>query len=456
VTVTRLVALLCLLFVSPAFAQQTAPPPEEDRESVNLFGFTFDQSERYKFGGELMVGWSHDGAQAALGFEKQGRVGWAIVSLSGRVSDHVRYYVSVNPVSETSSRPACGEKDFFFPNDPNLYGGQGPIIKCDEEDGLKRVDTYNTFSLDYINQQGILREGYIDWGFSKHLSLRGGRFILPIGLAPRDIGATSAKDMARITRLNAEANFGVMLAATAQRESRAIFDGALMVVLGDGNREKDYDWFYFVTRTLDTNSAVTVVASARIQPVRQLDLRASYKKGYTGSKVERLPSYWASKRNDDALVVSLKVTPASWFSAFGEYAKYKWGPTITSGELVGIPTLGPIEKPGYYMGAQIDAPVSSKLRVGGSITREELTRDDSLIQYLTLNGLYGVEMGKKDRHLIARGFVDVNRLVNVSFFWVDVSNPFPWASGSWPVSGPTAFMGRELDRVGVSVTVRTP
>jgi hypothetical protein len=105
---------------------------------------------------------------------------------------------------------------------------------------------------------------------------------------------------------------------------------------------------------------------------------------------------------------------------------------------------------------QVDAPVAGKVRVGGSFTREELTRDDSLIQYLELNDLYGVSMGKKDRNLIARGFIDVNRLVNVNFFWVDVSNPFPWASGSWPVSGPTAFTGRDLDRVGVTVTVRTP
>ena len=454
--VPRFLALLLLLCVSPAFAQQSAPPPDAQNDPVNLFGFTFDQSERYKFGGELLAGWSHDGAQAALGFEKQGRIGWAILSLGGRVSDRVRYYVSVNPVSETASRPACGEKDFFFPNDPNLFAGAGPIVKCDEEDGLKRVDTYNTFSLDYITQQGILREGYVDWGISDAVSLRGGRFILPIGFAPRDVGATSAKDMARITRLNAEANFGAMIAVSKRNADRALFDAAVMAVLGDGNREKDYDWFYFVNRTLDTNSAVTVVASARTQPVKQLDLRVAYKRGFTGSKVERLPSYWASKRNDDALVVSVKVSPFSWVSAFAEYAKYKWGPTVTSGELVGIPTLGPIEKPGYYMGAQIDAPVTSRVHVGASITREELTRDDSLIQYLSLNNLYGVSMGKKDRALIARGFIDVNRLVNVSFFWMDVSNPFPWASGSWPVSGPVAFTGREPDRVGVSVTVRTP
>ncbi|MEO7156906.1 MAG: hypothetical protein ABI039_05050, partial [Vicinamibacterales bacterium] len=262
--------------------------------------------------------------------------------------------------------------------------------------------------------------------------------------------------MPRITRLNAEANFGAMLAVTAHRGDRAVFDAGLMAVLGDGNREKDYDWFYFVNRTLDTNSAITVVASARIQPIKQFDARVSYKKGYTGSKVERLPSYWASKRNDDALVVSLKVLPVSWFSAFAEYAKYQWGPTITSGELVGIPTLGPIEKPGYYMGAQIDAPIGRRVRAGGSITREELTRDDSLIQYLYLNNLYGVSLGKKDRNLIARGFIDVSRLVNVSFFWMDVSNPFPWVSGSWPVAGPVAYTGREPDRMGVTVTVRTP
>ena len=77
--------------------------------------------------------------------------------------------------------------------------------------------------------------------------------------------------MARITRLNAEANFGAMFAVTARRGDRAIFDAGVMAVLGDGNREKDYDWFYFVNRTLDTNSAVTVVASARAQPIKQLD-----------------------------------------------------------------------------------------------------------------------------------------------------------------------------------------
>jgi hypothetical protein len=453
----RFAFVIILFSASAAFAQQPQADPPPDNGAVNLFGFTFDQSERYRFGGELVVGWSHDGAQAALGFEKQGRVGMAILSLSGRVSDRVRYFVSVNPVSETRSRPACGEKDFFFPNDPNLFAGTGPIVKCDEEDGLKRVDTYNTFSLDYINQQGILREGFLDVAASDLVTVRGGRFILPIGLAPQEIGAATAKDMPRITRLNAEANFGAMVAFSKRRDNdRPLFDAALMAILGDGNREKDYDWFYFVNTSLDTNSAITVAATMRIAPINAFELRAAYKKGYTGSKVERLPNYWASKRNDDAVVASLKISPASWVSIFGEYAHYRWGPTLTSGELVGIPALEPIDKTGYYMGGKLDVPVSSRVRVGGGIAREELLRDDSLVQYLWLNNLYGVTMGKKDRLLIARGFVDINRLVNIGFFWVDVSNPFPWVSGSWPVSGPTAFTGRAPDRMGVTVTVRTP
>ena len=452
----RLAIVIILFSASAAFAQQPPADPAPDDSAVDFFGFTFNQSERYRFGGEVMLGWAHDGAQAALGFEKQGRVGWAIVSLSGRVSDRVRYFVSVNPVSETNARPACGERDFFFPNDPSLFAAIGPIVKCDEVDGLKRVDTYNTSSLDYITQQGILREGYMDFGVGGPVSVRAGRFILPIGFAPREVGATSAKDMARITRLNAEANFGAMVAVSKQGADRALFDAGLMAVLGDGNREKDYDWFYFVNTSLDTNSAITVAATARVAPIRVLELRGAYKKGFTGSKVERLPNYWASKRNDDALVVSLKIAPVSWFTIFTEYAKYKWGPTLSSGELVGFPALEPIDKAGYYMGGQLDIPVTRRVRVGGSITREELSRDDSLIQYLELNDLYGVTMGKKDRELIARGFIDINRLVNINFFWMDVSNPYPWVSASWPVTGPAAFTGRSPDRAGITVTVRTP
>ena len=123
------------------------------------------------------------------------------------MTDRVRYLVSFNPGQRGPSKPACGEEHFFFPNDPPFYVG-GPVVPCDPEHGHKRVDTYNTYALDYINQQGPLREGYVDWRVDRLISARFGRFILPIGFAPLEVGSWTAKDLTRIQRLNAEANFG--------------------------------------------------------------------------------------------------------------------------------------------------------------------------------------------------------------------------------------------------------
>lgn len=448
---------LCAAALGPtAFAQTPAPDPApDDAPAVSLFGWSLPQDERLKISGTFIAAWSHDGAQAPLGFEKQGRVGQATLTISGRATDRVRYLVSFNPVNEVSSKPACGEPGFFYPNDPSIYAA-GPVVPCDPEDGLKRVDTYNTFALDYVNQQGPLREGYVDWRATDAVSLRFGRFILPIGFAPPKVGSWTAKDLTRIQRLNAEANFGLMLGYTQRRRDGGVwFEAAVAGVLGDGNREKDYDWFYFANTTLDSNSALTALATVRARPHDAVDLRVAYKRGFTGSKVERLPSYWASKRLDDALVASASVRVHPWVTVFGEYARYVWGPTRTSAEMLDFDPE-PIDKPGYYVGGTVEVPVHDGLRVGATVTREELSRDDSLVKYLALNGLYGVTLGKKDRGTIARVYVDVARLVTVGLFWADISNPYPWISGSWPVSGPKAFTGRTPDRYGLAVVVRTP
>jgi len=444
----------------PAPAAQSGTDADGD-EAIDLFGLRVSQTERLTFSGLFIAGWAHDGAQAQLGFEQQGRVAQATLTISGRLTDRVRYVASFNPMNETRSKPACGEEHFFFPNDPAFYAA-GPVVPCDPEDGSKRVDTYNTYGLDYIVQQGPLREGYVDWQATSALSARFGRFILPIGFAPLEVGSWTNKDLTRIQRLNAEANFGLMLAYSFRRAPTAdatagepLVDVALMAVLGDGNREKDYDWFYFANPTLDSNSALTAVGVVRARPHHAVDLRVAYKKGYTGSKVERLPSYWASKRIDDAVVVSARVRPHPWVSVFGEYARYVWGPTATSAEMLGL-DQEPIDKPGYYVGATVEYPLTGKTRVGMTVTREEISRDDSLIKYLAFKGLYGVEMGKKDRGTIARLYLDVSRLVTVGIFRADISNPYPWVSGSWPISGPRAFTGRDPGRYGISVVVRTP
>jgi len=451
-------ALCVLLSPRPALAQAPAESdPPTETEGVDLFGFRLTQNERLKISGLLLAGWSHDGAQATLGFENQARVAQATITFSGRANSRVRYLVSFNPVNETSSKPACGEADFFFPNDPTFYVG-GPNVPCDPEAGHKRVDTYNTFALDYIYQQGPLREGYVDWRVTDGFSARFGRFILPIGFAPPELGSWTAKDLTRIQRLNAEANFGLMLAYSHPRADPAAlpwFEAAAMAVLGDGNREKDYDWFYFADTSLDSNSGLTAVLSARVRPHRRIDLRTSYKKGFTGSKVERLPSYWASKRRDDAFVAGAKVQvlPNAW--VFGEYARYVWGPTESSAEFLGVDPA-PIVKPGYYVGGTFELPVGKSVKAGVTVTREELSRDDSLVKYLEANALYDVAMGRKDRGTIARVYVDVSRLVTFGWFWANISNPYPWISGSWPVSGDRAFTGRSPDRYGLTVMVRTP
>jgi hypothetical protein len=446
-------AAALLLYAASTISAQTQPAPPEP-ETVNIFGTQLGPDERLHISATFIAGWSHDGAQAQLGFEKQGRVAQATITFAGRVSERVRYLVSFNPVNEVHAKPACGEQDFFFPNDPSLYTA-GPIVPCDPERGHKRVDTYNTYALDYINQQGPLREGYVDWRASDSLTARFGRFILPVGFAPLEVGSWLSKDLTRIQRLNAEANFGLML-GYAYRGSggEPVFEAAVMGVLGDGNRQNDYDWFYFADTSLDTNSALTTVATVRGQPHRTVDLRLAYKKGFTGSKVERLPSYWASKRNDDALVASARVHVHPTLLVFGEYARYVWGPASTSAEMLGIDPE-PIDKPGYYFGATFEVPVKGRTRAGVTLTREELSRDDSLVKYLALNQLYGVEMGKKDRGTIARAYVGISRLITFGLFWADISNPYPWISGSWPVSGPRAFTGRTPDRYGVAVVVQT-
>ena len=421
------------LVVSIHASAQTAPPPPPN-EKLNL-DVTF------------IAGYGHDGAQAALGFEKQGRVGQATLTLSGKLNDRFRYRLSFNPIDEASSRSACGEQDFFFPNDYRLYGA-GPAVACDPQDGHKRVDTYNTYALDPIVQQGPLREGYVDWLATNFVTARLGRFIVPIGFTPEEVGSWTTKDMTRIQRLNAEANFGLGLSY-----SRPAFDVSALAVLGEGNREKDYDWFYFANPTLDTNSALTAIVSARARPHRVVDVRASFKRGFTGSKVERLPTYWASKRNDNALVLSGRVLPHRFVALFGEYARYTWGPTASSANMLGMDEA-PIHKPGYYIGGEVSYPLTPRALVSVAFVREELSRDDSLVKYLAATALYGVEMGKKDRGTTLRVSLTMANAVTVGIYKADVSNPYPWVSGSWPVSGPRAYTGREPDRYGIAVIAR--
>ena len=54
----------------------------------------------------------------------------AILSLGGHVSNRVRYYVSVNPVSETT-RSRRAAKRIIFSERSGALRRAGPIVQCD-------------------------------------------------------------------------------------------------------------------------------------------------------------------------------------------------------------------------------------------------------------------------------------------------------------------------------------
>jgi hypothetical protein len=425
--------VLCLMWPGSAARAQN--------EGASGGGVAVAESDRLRVNVRFMAGYSNDESQYDIGNESQGRVGYAIVELSGRVSGRFSYRFDVNPVNETQPLPACGEEDFFYPNVPQAFG---PTVACDN-DGRMRVDDYRFIALDVLNQQGPIRQAYVAYrspgGF-----VRGqfGRFVLPIGFDWEDAGSLTAKDATHIQRINAETNFGIMLAFDwpAVTLNAAAF-------IGDGNRFHDYDYFYSLDSSFDTNSAATGLVSVNVRLAPALDLRVGQKAGFSGSKVERLPNFYASKRIDRSTVVSLRYRPVPHAAVFGEFASYTWGPTKTSAELIGLSDTTPVMKNGYYLGADASMPLIGDIRLGATITREELDRDDALIKYLSLQNLYGVTMGEKERSTVLRFYLDLGPRVRASTYFVLLDNPFPWVSGIAPVTGPRAFESHGNNKWGL-------
>jgi hypothetical protein len=388
-----------------------------------------------------MAGYGNDVAHYDIGNESQGRVGYAIVELSGKISDRFRYRFAFNPVHETQPLPSCGEEHFFYPNVPQSFG---PTVVCDT-DGRLRVDDYRFVALDVLHQQGPIREAYMGYkSESGFVSGQFGRFVLPIGFDWEDAGSLTAKDATHIQRINAEANFGVMMTL---EKSFLTFNVAAFI--GEGNRFRDYVYFYSLDSSFDMNSSMSGLASAVMRFGPSIDVRVSQKVGFTGSKVERLPNFYASKRTDRATVGSFRYRPVQHVSLFGEVAWYTWGLTRTSAELLEQPDTRPVHKNGYYVGADASVPITTHARLGATVTREELKRDDALIKFLSLQNLYGVRLGEKERATVARVYVDLGKRVRGGVYVTLLDNPFPWVSGIVPVTGPRAFQGRGNNKWGV-------
>lgn len=453
-TISLAVYLLCG-WMTPALAQEgDAEPPGGTPPVVEAPlepGFALPNSDRLRVTLSGMFGYTFDPAQAPLGYDRQARPGYLIIGLSGRLNASLRYVASINPVMENEPLPACGEDDHFFPNTPQNFG---PNVAC-HNDGRMRVDDYRFIALDPVIQSGPIREAYLEYA-AGGFRLKGGRFILPVGFAWEEAGSYSAKDAPHIQRINAEANSGFQLALGRGAKDGRRAEVSAAGVLGDGNKFSDYAYFYFINGSLDSNSWLTMVVSGTVVPARRLEVRGAIKRGHTGSKVERLPNFYASKRYDHSTVVSARYDVTPYVRVLGELARYRWGLVETSAQLLDLPYRGPVEKNGYWAGVEASYPVRPGLRFGGSVVREELGRDDSLTQHLASQELFGVTMGKKERAAILRFHADIAGVTRLGVFYNAHSNPFPWVSGIAPVAGERAYQVREGARWGVIVRFAVP
>lgn len=443
-------------------AAQTVPPAGSASSARSSDPWQVDppaplstSNERVRLSIDFMGGYGYDGANATLGFERQGRVGYAILTAQGRVSPRIAFTISMNPVNETAPVPACGGAGFFYPNDPKMLFGENTDVPCSPQLGDRRVDPYRGIALDVVPQQGALREAYVDVSLTERLSMRFGRMRLPIGFQWQEAGSFTAKDAPRIQRINAQNSFGMIIAVTGPAEGRArpLYSGRLAAHLGEGNRWWDYNYFYFQDASLDANIALTFLASGTYAPIDAIEVRASLQRGRTGSKVERLPSYWACKRNDDAEVVSISLRPLSFMRVIVERASYTWGPTKTSAEMLGLDSQS-IKKNGYYFTAEAWHPLNDSFTLGASITREEIDRSDSLIKRMADLGLYQIRRGERDRMTVVRAYVNVGSRLRIGFYKTMDSNPFPWLSGMTPVSGANAFTPRDTNKWGIITRLR--
>jgi len=439
----------------PAGAQLSKIAPDVTADiaadpSADAGGFALPDSERVRVAVDMLAGYGTDRANATLGFERQGRVGYATITAFGKISPRLSFLLSINPVAETAPRPSCGSQGYFFPNDPKFLYGTSTDVACDPGLGNRRVDGYRGIALDVVPQQGALREAYVGIGLSKNLTLQAGRMRLPIGFDWQEAGSLTAKDALMIQRINAQANFGLLAsyAHPAAGRTTPLWVATLVADMGDTNRWWDYDYFYFEDGSLASNTQITFLASGRFSPWSFLELRASYQYGDTGSKVERKPSYWASKRNDNASTMSVQVRPTAHSRVLVESARYVWGPRATSAQMVGVSTR-PIVKRGFDVTAEVWQPLSATARIGGSLAYERIGRADSLVRYLATEQLYGVTTGRRDEKFVGRLYVDVSPTLRVGFYRTVERNPFPWISGIGPVEGPRAMVRANTNKWGI-------
>ncbi len=389
----------------------------------------------------------------SLGRERQLKLPYAIVGFSGDVAPWLSYRVELNGVNESVKPEPFTPSEatpFFFPNlaDP-AYG------VTSKPEGQFKVDDFKTTGWDPYIQEGHLRRAFVDVHTKeKTFGVVLGRFFVPQGLPLEESRWFTSKDLTHLELINATTDQGAEFywRFGAEEGARGRLSGA--VISGNGNPYHDYVYFDFTRQEQeDTNSAAGIVGALRVWPLAGLDVIATYKYNFVGSRIEGDTSLQRSKHYDDAITAGVKYRPGFFkpLLVFAQYGRYKWGLRDTSAELFPVPGISPIYKDGVNYGLDLQAPLPWwKGRVGLVAVREELDRDDSLVVTLAAEGLYGVTRGEKERTTIVKVYAEFGPLT-AFFFYNDLDNPFPAASAIVPISGPFAFIGPGNSKTGFGV-----
>ena len=390
------------------------------------------------------------------GRERQLKLPYAIVGLSGEIAPWLSYRIELNGVNESVKpepfRPS-EETPFFFPNRADPDYGVVP-----KPEGQYKVDDYKTTGWDPYIQEAHLRRAFVDVHTeSGTFGLVLGRFFVTQGLPLEESRWFTSKDLTHIELINATTDQGAEGYWRFGKETGGHGRLSAGVISGNGNPYHDYVYFDF-TRSAqeDTNSAVGVVGALRVWPLPGLDVISTFKYNFVGSRIESDLSLQRSKHYDDAFTAGARYRPPFFkhLLVFGQYARYKWGLRDTSAELLPAAGLSPIYKDGVNFGLDLSAPLPRiKGRVGVVAVREELDRDDSLVATLALAGLFGVKLGEKERTTIVKVYAEFGPLT-AYFAYNDLDNPFPAASAIVPISGPFAYQGPGNAKTSFGVRVK--
>jgi hypothetical protein len=443
---SALVLLACLLSTHSAAAQSGTPDPDTAKPAPLTFA-----SHTFRLGVDFTFASVSDGSQQeTLGRERQIKVAYANLSFGTDVGEHFSFFVMINPANdEAVPNPyipsASDRRTFFFPNQPE---GRGV---ASNPNGIKNVDDYKYSQFDPIIQQGVLRLGYLDIHTTdRKMGIVLGRNYVPQGLSLDELVWFTAKDLTHIQRINAQADNGFTLYYNTP-QLRVDIAG----ITGNANPYHDYGYFDFTDASEDKNSALGAVATGRYTiPNWKTSIGGTYRKNFLNSRIEDSISLQLSKHNDDAYLGFVTAQPIEYVRVFGEVARYKWGLADTSAALLpGPPNVNPVWKSGYYVGADVYSPQTPYGKWGVTFTREELSRDDSLVAFADANNLFGVKLGKKERSYILKVQAQFKELTAFAFV-NDLSNPYPQLSALAPISGPGANEEVSDRKVGFGIRFR--